>query len=111
MLVGGETLVDHLTLKPSRLGGSVGVSIPAVDEGIGVVLQRRRQVANGGEPQTGERWILGFVGNLVGQAGTEPALQRHPVRIERQFAILYAAKLPVLPRNQARSGGQAFTFG
>ena len=82
LLVGGEAFVDQLTLIPADLRCAVGVDVAAVNDGVGIVLERRGKIANRREAQARHRRILRFVGELVGLPGFEAALQRHPVRIE-----------------------------
>src|ERR1700675_1563035 len=61
LLVGGEALVNQMSLVSSSLRRAKSVHKLAPNDGVGIVLERRGQVSNRGESQPSDRRILRLI--------------------------------------------------
>ena len=96
--------------ETAGLRGAVHVRVATWSDRTGIVLQRGCHVADSGQAEARNRWVLCLVCDFVRQTRPHTGLQANGVRIWDDRSVFLARELPLVSRNQPRRRENPFAL-
>src|SRR5262249_28680662 len=99
-LVDGEDFVYDLPNQPAGLRRVGDVGVASLRARVGALYERRCEIADRDQAETGDRRIFRFERDLVGETSAQYVLDEERLRVGNRLAVFDTRKLPVLAGNQ-----------
>src|SRR5205807_6149567 len=111
LFVGVEAFVEKLPQQATVLRGAEGISVTCRNRPALLVLHRRCHVAQRRKSEASNDGALRLVTQLIKMAWLVAALEIERGIIGHHLAVLHAAELPLVARNDARRAEKAIAHG